>query len=75
MNERIRKVAMANPDLNFYGLREISELLGVTQRTLLNYVTDGTLEAIKIGREWKVSEKSLRTFIDERKQASAKDHS
>jgi excisionase family DNA binding protein len=53
--------------LNTYRLFTLSELepvLGVTHRTLLQYVKDKRLKAVKIGGKWKVSEDNLRAFIN-----------
>lgn len=47
-----------------YTLTEIEPVLGVTHRTLLEYVRTGKLKAVKIGGKWKVSEENLRAFIN-----------
>ena len=47
-----------------YTLTEIEPILGVTHRTLLEYVNKKRLKAVKIGGKWKVSEKNLRAFIN-----------
>lgn len=47
-----------------YSLTEIEPVLGVTHRTLLQYVKDGKLKAVKIGGKWKISEENLRAFIN-----------
>ena len=47
-----------------YTLTELEPVLGVTHRTLLQYVKDGKLKAVKIGGKWKVSEDNLRKFIN-----------
>lgn len=46
-----------------YTLSEIEPILGVTHRTLLDYVTSGKLRAAKIGGRWKISEENLKSFI------------
>lgn len=51
-------------ELKVYTLTEIEPILGVTHRTLLNYVKDGRLKAVKIGGKWKVSGENLRKFIN-----------
>ena len=62
-----RKAAKLMPieGLRMYKLTELETILGVTHRTLLNYVYDGKLKAIKIGQRWKVSEDEVRRFISE----------
>ena len=47
-----------------YTLTEIEPIIGVTHRTLLTYVKEGKLKAVKIGGKWKVSEKNLMAFLD-----------
>lgn len=50
--------------LNVYTLTELEPILGVTHRTLLTYVSNGKLKAVKIGGKWKVSEDNLKKFIN-----------
>lgn len=47
-----------------YTLSELEDILGVTHRTLLEYVKKGKLKARKIGGKWKVSEGNLKLFIN-----------
>lgn len=47
-----------------YSLTELEEILGVTHRTLLDYVKQGKLKARKIGGKWKVTEENLKLFIN-----------
>lgn len=46
-----------------YTLEELTELLHVTRRTLYNYIKAGTLKAVKIGKEWRVTEAALESFL------------
>ncbi len=50
--------------LKVYNLTELEPVLGVTHRTLLNYIKDGRLKGVKIGGKWKVSGENLRKFIN-----------
>jgi excisionase family DNA binding protein len=50
-------------DLKLYTLTELEEIVGVTHRTLLSYVKDGKLKAVKVGSKWKVSRADLLSFI------------
>lgn len=50
--------------LKLYTLAEIEPILGVTRRTLLEYIKSGKLKAVKIGNKWKVSEENLKDFIN-----------
>ena len=47
-----------------YTLTEIEPILGVTHRTLLDYVAKKKIKAVKVGGKWKVSEENLRAFIN-----------
>ena len=51
-------------DLKLYTLKEIAPILGVTYRTVVNYVQKGKLPAKKIGGKWKVSGEMIRAWID-----------
>lgn len=50
-------------DIRVYTLDEVAEILKVTRRTLYNYIKAGTLHAVKMGKYWRVSEESLKTFV------------
>ena len=55
-------ILQERPDLRLYSLEEVSKLIGVTHRTVWNYVKAGKLKAAKIGGAWKVTEENLRKF-------------
>lgn len=48
-----------------YTLREVEEILNVTQRTLYRWIDAGSLKAFKAGRTWRVSEEALQEFINQ----------
>lgn len=50
--------------IRLYTLSEIEPILGVTHRTLQSYIKDGRLKGVKIGGKWKVSEETLKKFIN-----------
>ena len=50
--------------LKLYSLTEIESILSVTHRTLQRWVKSGKLPAVKIGNRWKVSEATLRRFVE-----------
>ena len=47
-----------------YTLTEVEPILGVSHRTLLDYVKKGKIKAVKIGGKWKVTEENLKAFIN-----------
>ena len=51
-------------DLRLYTLTELEPIMGVTHRTLLTYMKQGRLRGVKIGGKWKVSEETLRRFVN-----------
>lgn len=50
-------------DVKCYSLTELENVLGVTHRTLLTYVKNKKLKAVKIGGRWKVKECDLMAFL------------
>ena len=50
-------------EIKVYTLKEVSELLKVTERTLLAYIKEGKLTAKKIGGKWIVTHETLQEFI------------
>ena len=50
-------------DIKVYSMKEVSKILGVTQRTLYNYIKSGKLRVQKIGGKWIITEENLKKFI------------
>lgn len=55
MNENIEKL---------YTARECAEMLRVHRDTIIRYLKNGKLKAIKVGRNFKISESNLREFME-----------
>ena len=51
-------------EIKVYTLKEVSELLKVTERTLLTYIKEEKLTAKKIGGKWIVTHENLQEFIN-----------
>lgn len=47
-----------------YTLEELTAILKVTRRSIYNYIKADQLKAIKIGREWRVTQKALDAFLE-----------
>ncbi len=45
-----------------FSLKEVSKILGVSERTMHRYIHSGRLKAIKIGY-WKIAENDLGIFL------------
>jgi excisionase family DNA binding protein len=50
-------------DITVYNVKEISELLGITQVTIREYIKQGKLRAKKIAGEWRITGDALRDFL------------
>ncbi|RDG39335.1 helix-turn-helix domain-containing protein [Streptomyces corynorhini] len=46
---------MESPERDLYSVGEVAELLGLHVRTVRNYVRDGRLKAVRIGKQYRVS--------------------
>jgi len=44
--------------------QEVADYLGLTRRTIYTFVQEGTLRAVKVGREWRIKESELEAFIN-----------
>lgn len=47
-----------------YTLTDVEGILGVSHRTLLRWVAEDKIRAVKIGGKWKVSEDTLRAILE-----------
>lgn len=50
-------------EFKLYTLDEVAALLHLTRRTLYNYIKGGKIQAVKIGRTWRVTDDALRAFV------------
>jgi len=46
-----------------YLLKEVADILRLSQRTLYTYIKEKRIKATKIGNKWKITEEDLREFI------------
>jgi len=53
-----------NGNVKVYSLREIAEMLKVTERTLHTYIKIGKIKGQKVGGRWLVSEANLHKFLN-----------
>ena len=51
-------------EIKVYTLEEVMDVLKVSKRTIYNYIKADQLKAIKVGREWRVTEKALAAFLE-----------
>jgi len=48
---------------SFYTVEQVAELLQVHWQTVLNYIKSGKLQAVKLGRGYRISQEALDNFI------------
>ena len=46
-----------------YSLADISEALGITRRTLCDYIKAGKLKGVKLGGKWIITQDNLDAFL------------
>lgn len=51
-------------DIKVYTTEEAIKVLKVTKRTLYNYIKAGQIKAIKVGRDWRITEDALKNFLE-----------
>lgn len=51
-------------EIKIYTLSEVAEILHLTRRTVYSYVKSKKIKAVKIGRQWRVSQEAMREFVD-----------
>ena len=51
-------------DLQTYTLEEVANILKVTRRTIYNYIKNGDLKAVKMGKYLRISGTNLQDFIE-----------
>jgi len=51
-------------DLKIYTIKETADLLQVTTRSIYSYIKEGKLHAVKIGREWRVTQKDIEKLLE-----------
>ena len=47
-------------------IREVASYCQVDEKTIRRWIEAGNLPAFKLGRQWRVAEKDLRRFLNER---------
>ncbi|RPK87329.1 helix-turn-helix domain-containing protein [Streptomyces sp. ADI98-10] len=50
---------MGNGERELYSVGEVAELLGLHVRTVRNYVRDGRLKAVRIGKQYRISKEDF----------------
>lgn len=48
----------------FYTINQVAEILDLHHKTIRNFINAGKLRASKIGKQWRISEEDLNSFMD-----------
>lgn len=51
-------------ELILYSPEDVAKILRVSRRSIYNYIKSGKLKAVKIGKEWRITEKNLIDFTN-----------
>lgn len=51
-------------DIKVYTVEEALEVLKVTRRTLYRYIKADQIKAVKLGREYRITEEALKDFLE-----------
>lgn len=57
----------------FYTVDDISNMLGMHQKTIQRYIREGKLRAVKVGKAWRISGHDLSRFMESNKKFEDKD--
>lgn len=50
-------------EIKLYSVKELTDLLQVTQRTVYNYIKSGKISARKMGKYWRIPHEEVERFI------------
>lgn len=53
--------------MKYYTVKEIADLLQLTERGIQQWIRQGKLTAYKMGREYRIEEKDFQAFMESRK--------
>ncbi len=51
-------------DIKVYTVQEVQKILKISNNTILTMLKDGRLKGFKIGNYWRITDQSLRAFIN-----------
>lgn len=55
-------MAILKEENQLYTVEEVTALLGLSKKTVYNYLRAGDLKGVKVGRLWRVSDSNLKKF-------------
>lgn len=61
-------------ELKFLTVDQVAMILGLSEKTVRNYIANGDLTAYKFGDRWNVKEEDLQTFLQTKSNKKEKKH-
>lgn len=58
-------------EITAYTLDEVASMLKLTKRSLYNYIRNGKLQAVKMGKYWRVTAESLQQLLENERADSS----
>ena len=52
--------------MNLLTVQQVAEMLQMNEEVIRRYLRDGRIKGFKVGRDWRVKEKDLEKFINEK---------
>ncbi|MDF2872431.1 MAG: binding domain protein excisionase family [Anaerocolumna sp.] len=49
----------------FYTIYQVADQLEMSHKTIRNFISDGRLKASKVGKQWRIAEADLETFMNQ----------
>lgn len=50
-------------DLKVYTIKDTAEILQVTTRSIYSYIKSGKLHAVKLGKEWRITQQDIEELL------------
>lgn len=51
-------------NIKMYDINEVSQITGMSVRTICKYLRQGTIKGVKISGSWRVSDESLTKYLN-----------
>lgn len=61
----MKEVAKTMEQIKTYSLQELADILKVSRQTIYNHMKAGHIEAIRVGREYRIREDELQRILAE----------
>lgn len=58
-------MGMSSENIQVYTVKEVARLLKTTCQQVRRMIQNGELVAVKVGREWRISDERLKEFLED----------